>query len=1512
MAREYKKTLWVNEETPLNASNLNKIEEGIEENTNDLAAHEADIAKIDEDLKQTKIDLAETKETFENFKEETNNTLANINPDAFKSIFDVENSDDYYNNKVIYEVPRFYKGTLPCDNRFSVPVETIYITWLNNYETLGIILLALMVDGKIYSPDNFCWPDDNPQSCEHSFNIFTFNNGEEGLELSYSYDEENGPYIELYLFTLEYNGVIWDSNNGWNRSSKDDINVYGDVRFDSGSKLFGDLLSNIISLNGWPDSADIAEGRDYYVFGYNGWIKLNGCNTKGITPSIQNLYDIELVDDVYSAQILEVPYMFKSKFSFPFNVNDDYTTLVNVGKVYINKQLDKEIVNNLLTYALLVDDYISSVAPFTIQKYKEDGNSNKYYFLEYETEEDYYSFILAYDETNGYLELSYHTPSIGDWILYDSNKGWWEDCPDYIEFNHDMAPFASSLFFAILSNIFSFEPFEQNEYLYYIGCDYFARSNDCWWQKLNGGESTSNSSGEASSTNSDSSFVDIESLTTRQGGTAIPQTGKLDTIYFNTSLFNEDIINIISKLEVGETMPQYYIFVSDDMSLMLYVGIQAQPTSELGEIDSYATYYISLVVQGDEFIVWDSEDGWDPNGDFGSDLENGLNFGVNLITPEGLASTGFPDDGHCGDQNDLLVSIVSTEKGNFKYVAPKEIAVGDKDKVYRTVDSKGEYSYHQIKNDEWEHFGGNIIPVDKLSDVEKLVGTTITKCEFAGPVTVYINKTLTNEQVQELCSKVCYDNGGEYYVCGNNNCAGYLKMTDTSLQETSIQGEIHHNYQIYAYDYNTGNYTDIWSTYDGWYDSCPDSILLDTNEAMPTSVESLSEEYADEFVGKYNNLIKDLLSATPLAVNVDKKAIYRVKEDNPPKVVESAVPAGGSGKSIDKIFINLNLSNEEMLKLFKSVTYAGASYDYKFHYVIHSVGKEEDSNWGFVETYNLHIIEKSDTEYELTLTEWVIESGNRYYNRLCLYSTLYGWNPDISNYINADGSLREDIAGTKAFEYAGCTFGDVGLENNKLIDFIYNQTIEETYDYAYYQYTSNGWGRYGVGVIPVKELPSAEAPSEYIPVPNEGEICKITWNQSISQEQLLTLLEGLPEEFWKDKDGNEASYYIFDLKVIWNGDPTVYSANANIYLRRESNSDGAYTYYLGGRDGSTSFTIFRISENDGWNVENNSYTDLLNDIFNNQANNNGQWYFTSEDLDGEGYKNGHYNHLLMDFVYANNPEYDPNYKPAISQTVLYRVDTNEGSKYYNFNGTNWTEVGTGAGGTPINLDTEMSDESENPVQNKVIKQYVDESVGEPSLIELSSERQEGANELGSLKIGGDVWNIPQGGGSNSIGILAHLSSQHSINSSSVEVEAEMLTLSQKIYNNANSLGQLKEGANYFTGQINFLIHTSTGHSIGVTSPIAFVLTIKDNQPASINLSIGICNGAVYMDASGLLNFTIGFGNANELGLPTIFDFIVICKEEDVTSTYIQMLNNIIVDYTIYKKSEFFINGEDAN
>lgn len=1295
MAREYKKTLWVNEETPLNASNLNKIEEGIEGNTNDLAAHEADIAKIDEALKQTKIDLAETKETFENFKEETNNILDNINPDAFKSVFDVENSDDYDNNKVIYEVPRLYKGTLPCDTVCAVPVETINITWLDNDTTLGLILLALMVDGSIYSPDNFCWPNADPQSFEDSFNIFTFNNGEEGLELYYSYDEENGPYVELYLFTLEYNGVIWDSNNGWNRSSCDSINIYGDVEFDSGSKLFGDLLSNIISLNGWPDWD---EGRDYYVLGYNGWVKLNGCDTIGITPSIQNLYNIELVDDIYNTQILEVPYMFKGKFNFPFNVNRDYDTLVNVEKVYINKQLDKEIVNNLLAYALLVDDYIISVAPFTIQKYK-DVDSNAIYFLDYykedEGENNYYSLILTYDESNGELKLGYYTPSVGDWTLYDSNTGWLDDCPDYIEFNHGMAPFESSLFFAILSNIFSLEPFEQKEDLYPVGCDYFVSSNDCWWQKLNGGESTSNSSGEANS----SDIKDVESIEVSTIS-PLPLSGYVDKVYINTSLSLEELIQEMQKLPApNNELGTVLLIGPNEMGTPPSVGISAMYMQQ-GE-----NYLVALIDIG---ILATAQNA--PQEEVLALLNSSFIF---YHDPAGLLGLPILFDGWNPDFNGEVIinsEVVDTLNSNpvqYVYDTPEEIinliytktSSDDVDTktIYRMPAANGDYTYHQIKNGECEYFGGNIIPVNKLSDVEKISGTPITKCEDAGPVEIYINKTLTNEQIQELCSKVYYDNGGIYYVCGHDSCMGYLMISDNSLQPTSVQGDIQHNYQIFAYDRNTGNYTDIWSTYDGWYDSCPDSIILDTNSVGEMSIEPLSEEDAFEFVGKYNDLIKDLLSATPLAFNIDKKAIYRVKEDNPPKVTKSAVPTGGSGKSIGKIFINLNLSNEEMLELFKSVTYAGASNDYKFHNVIHSVGKEEDSNWGFVETYNLHIIKQNDTEYELTLTEWVIESGNRYYNRVCLYSTIDGWNPDISNYVNADGSLREDIAGTKAFEYVWCTFGDVGLENDKLINLIYNQTIEDTDDYAYYQYTSNGWERYGVGVIPVKKLPSAEAPSEYIPVPNEGEITYVRYNKPTGAE-VKAILDTLPDEAF-DENG---TYYIY---IIGYKDDSgeLYKDSIELYVSKHSEGG----YYITAQEGSSWYTLFDSNDTssrytDGWwNNFDDDYDIPMNSLVANGTTNR---FLISEFQDGDTlYRAGQYNHLLTNLFYCDNPEYDPNYKPTISQTVLYRVDANGKSKYYNFNGIKWNEVGSGSGGGMSEEDMELIQKDMDAISKEVSK-----------------------------------------------------------------------------------------------------------------------------------------------------------------------------------------------------------------
>ena len=58
MAIKYNKTTWRNDETPLNQSNLNKIEDGIEANSKALSEHEASLKTLDSAIKDTQIDVA--------------------------------------------------------------------------------------------------------------------------------------------------------------------------------------------------------------------------------------------------------------------------------------------------------------------------------------------------------------------------------------------------------------------------------------------------------------------------------------------------------------------------------------------------------------------------------------------------------------------------------------------------------------------------------------------------------------------------------------------------------------------------------------------------------------------------------------------------------------------------------------------------------------------------------------------------------------------------------------------------------------------------------------------------------------------------------------------------------------------------------------------------------------------------------------------------------------------------------------------------------------------------------------------------------------------------------------------------------------------------------------------------------------------------------------------------------------------------------------------------------------
>lgn len=127
---------------------------------------------------------------------------------------------------------------------------------------------------------------------------------------------------------------------------------------------------------------------------------------------------------------------------------------------------------------------------------------------------------------------------------------------------------------------------------------------------------------------------------------------------------------------------------------------------------------------------------------------------------------------------------------------------------------------------------------------------------------------------------------------------------------------------------------------------------------------------------------------------------------------------------------------------------------------------------------------------------------------------------------------------------------------------------------------------------------------------------------------------------------------------------------------------------------------------------------------------------------------------------------------------------------------------------------------------------------EPLTLELSSERQEGANDLGSIRIGDDVWNMPQGGGSGSTpkkyefsGVPVYMGDDLIPHLCGIEItDTEILNELQKVINN-EKIVQVYYGGGYdvskssylFTSAINFftmdIITTgglpSSGHGVAI-------------------------------------------------------------------------------------------------
>ena len=478
--------------------------------------------------------------------------------------------------------------------------------------------------------------------------------------------------------------------------------------------------------------------------------------------------------------------------------------------------------------------------------------------------------------------------------------------------------------------------------------------------------------------------------------------------------------------------------------------------------------------------------------------------------------------------------------------------------------------------------------------------------------------------------------------------------------------------------------------------------------------------------------------------NIDKKAIYRIKKIGiAPEPVKSAIPMADTGEKFTKIYINTSLSEEKMFEIANSVHFVGASYNYKYLNIIHANGTLNESNGGIDDKYAL-VIEYDNWNLDIVVYDFVN------YNDVHLYHAcvsgpqggeeFYGWNPNINQLLNEDGSIPVEVTGTEVYpqDYHNRLYLDIGLENDKLIDLFYTYQPSETpEDYEYYQYTSRGWERYGTGVIVVDELPSLELPEEFIPIPNEGKLCKLSINTEIYDDELLAVFKSLPEEAWTDN-----KYYICDLTVIGEGQTTPSTTGINLYFYRQTGNTDKWIYYFCAQSGSSFADILYVTDENGyinfvrmWDIDYH-----VNEI-NHLLESNNEYLFNSVFSFDSSYTVGKYNDLLIGFISAFNPEYNPDAKPIVSQNSIYRIDDGDGSKYYNYNGKVWNEFGSGGGsnvnatvegdtltleiggtssggngiggsssGSSVTVDTSMSDTSTNPVQNKVIKEYIDNAV----------------------------------------------------------------------------------------------------------------------------------------------------------------------------------------------------------
>lgn len=531
------------------------------------------------------------------------------------------------------------------------------------------------------------------------------------------------------------------------------------------------------------------------------------------------------------------------------------TTVPNTGaveNVYVNTSLTVDEVNTLLDIII-----------FTIEGANETIVVNENYSKQLSvinvaamTQGTYSGYMIAgvitVDEENINVIPIFNSsiPELAEELGLPPFEGWHSEFNGVFEFN-DIAINAEGMFGInneALALLFSSTPFEMlpNEIL-----------------PLNG--------------EYDGSTVTVN-ISNSWRGTPVPNTGIAPALYLNTDMSIEEVIEILSTIDLEPEMPYILASAKDvvDTYDAVIICVLQETTDENGNVIKliqiqeviYDGTLENIVTYG---IIFDSTEGWKY-----SDMEVNPYPYTDFNLESSFAAEGM--ELSVGEQNDKISSLFSTTPFTFgyqnlidveSYLSESKLPLQFKLKVDEKSFDPGipdgyllpEGTINITENgtlDVSSYASANVdIPVGANIEVTK---TPVPNSGYVEKV--YFNTSLTTEEVNVLIKEFLFSKGTHigsniiYYVVANNKSGNdyrEIMIAWYSSSGGSCRISVRHSdgssYNVY---------------YDGWLYNYSNDVLNDIRKHQPYIINSdvVSSTSSGFSVGNYNDMFSKLFSTT--------------------------------------------------------------------------------------------------------------------------------------------------------------------------------------------------------------------------------------------------------------------------------------------------------------------------------------------------------------------------------------------------------------------------------------------------------------------------------------------------------------------------------------------------------------------------------------------------------------------------------------------------------------------------